>query len=134
MKLGAQGFLAKPVDRNRLRVLVNKAQAEDWMRIHFETSDTVFRRSGIDRERHRELGRSFFDELATMVAHGFESKTEHTAVLPQLAALRRTAGDLGLLTLKAGLEQWEAGISDSRAHTLLTGNVTLRRLFLVFTA
>jgi CheY-like chemotaxis protein len=134
MRLGTHGFLAKPVDPNRLRILVNKAQADDWMRVHFETADTVFRRSGIDREKHRELARTFFDQLATIVAHDLESKTEHMAVLPQLAALRRTAGELGLLTLKAGLEQWEAGSPDFHAPALLARYSALRRLFVAFTA
>ena len=134
LKLGTLGFLAKPVDYNRLRILVEKARADDWMRVHFESPDAVFRRSGLDREKLRELGRAFFDQLATSVTHDLESRNEHAAVVPRLVALRRTAGELGLLTIKAGLEQWEEGAVDFRAPPLLKRNATLRRLFAAFTA
>jgi CheY-like chemotaxis protein len=132
--LGALGFLARPVDRNRLGALINKALADDWMRAHFEDPASVCRRLSTDRDQLGRLVHGFFADLRPLVVGGLESRAEHAAVVARLAALRQTAGDFGLHSISRALEQWERGSESYHVPPLLARWPAISRLYGSYTS
>lgn len=132
MQLGAAAFLAKPYDALRIRAAVGKAMATKWVRRHFEEPGAVTRRLSTDRDLVAEQAKRFFAEVQLAARVVVETEEERTTAVVQVAALQRTAGELGLLSLKAALAEWEkAGGGRDAAPVLVQRVAVLARLYAV---
>jgi two-component system chemotaxis response regulator CheY len=129
-QLGAAAFLTKPYDAVRIRAAVSKALGTRWVRAHFEDPASVTRRLSTDRDHIAHQAKAFFAELQSALKMVVETDEERKTALHHLAALRRTATELGLRTIDAALAQWEsAGASDTAVPELLQRLPVLVRLF-----
>ena len=129
-QLGVVGFLAKPLDPARVRAGVSKALGSRWLRAHFDDPLVVAHRLSTDRDKIAEIGTRFFRELAAMLTLVIESDEERASAQRQIAALRKTAAELGLHLLEPALEQWErSGLADKDIPALLRRGPLFARLF-----
>jgi CheY-like chemotaxis protein len=132
-QLGVVGFVTKPIDPTRVRAGVNKALGARWLRAHFDDPVAVGQRLSTDREKIAEMVADFFRELATMITLVIESEDERSAAERHLAALRKTAEELGLHLLAPALAQWgQAKLSDRAVPPLLRRGPVLARLYAAF--
>ncbi len=128
-RLGAAAFLTKPYDAQRIRAAVNKALTTKWCRKHFEDAVSVTRRLSTDRDRVAQLVKEFFAELQTALLMVVETEEERKTALLHVVAMRRTATELGLLTIEQALAEWEqSGVHAERVPDLLRRAAVLARL------
>ncbi len=129
-QLGAAAFLTKPYDAQRIRAAVSKALVTKWTRKHFEDPVTVTRRLSTDRDHVAQLVKAFFAELQTALRVVVETEEERKTAVVHVVALRRTAADLGLLSVEMALSEWEkAGVSHDTVPEVLRRVAVLARLF-----
>ena len=128
-RLGAAAFLTKPYDAQRIRAAVNKALMTKWSRKHFEEVGSVTRRLSTDRDRVAQLAKEFFAELQTALRVVVETEEERKTALVHVVGMRRTAANLGMLTIEGALGEWEqAGVVQEKAPGLLGRASVLARL------